>query len=156
MRGFQFTWFGIVISIVRWNSTLLVFDKQMSGFLWRDRRTCPISIRYHYYRIVIGNRGGASLRTLVRLNLQNNSQPPSPSTSQPLSPSASQPLSLPVPQPPSLPVPQPPSPSASQSLSLPASHSLNAIVLKEIVPKLFPSTMKLSQSWWGSSLINSF
>ena len=30
-------------------------------------------------------RGGASLRMLVRLNLQNNSQPPSPSASQPLS-----------------------------------------------------------------------
>ena len=107
------------------------------------------------------------------------SQPLSLPASQPPSPSASQSLSLPVPQPPSLsashspnlPVPQPPSlqdsqppsppvpqpprrPSVSQSLSLPASHSLNAIVLKKIVSKIFPFPTKLSQSWWGSSLMS--
>ena len=75
-------------------------------------------------------RGGASLRMLVRLNLINNSQSPSPSASQPISlpapqppsPSASQPLSHPAPQPPSPLVSQPPSSSVSQPLSLPASQ----------------------------------
>ena len=64
---------------------------------------------------------------LVRLNLQNNSQPLNLSASQPISllapqppsPSASQSLSLLASQPLSLPASQPPSPSAFQPFSLP-------------------------------------
>ena len=90
-------------------------------------------------------------------------QPPSLSASQPPSlPASIQSPSLPVPQPPSLSASQPPSLPASQPPSLSASlplipstsHSFNAIVLKKIVSKLFPFTTKLSQSWWGSSLMS--
>ena len=89
---------------------------------------------------------------------------------QPPSLTASQSLSLPVAQPPSLsatqslslPVPQPPRPQVSQPLSLPAPQPLSHSASQSLslpVPqchcfKIFSFTTKLSQSWWGSSLLS--